>query len=364
MPARTSASRARGKKITRPKRKTASRKRKAVTRTGSGPRKKVKERVIPLEMIPEVGSEVITIDRVKYLQTNEAMFTFYKRTKGEQSPFFLALKEKKRILGARCPKCRLVRVPPFQLYCPDCDFEALELQEMPDTGVMNSTPPITYFAHSLFAHQVPFGRGRVMLEGADTALPMHVYTTRGILTPRVFGKGTPVKVIFRKERLGSPTDIFAVPLEEVPSRLRNKKGVEEHELDWTQAQEPPLPPPTPESRRDLQKVLTALQGISRAIAKSPRARKDLAGWKRRIQVKTGGGPFLLVIENQGLKIKAGSAKADFVMVCPDPALFSDWISFRDSLTNAIIAEKLWISRNAEFTTVFKLDRIPRSLKRQ
>ena len=355
MTAKKSAPRTRGTR-------TAKRK-KTATRTGSLPGKKAKARVISPEMIPEVGSEVVTVDRVKYLQSNEAMFTFYKRTKGEQSPYFLALKEKKRILGARCPRCRLLRVPPFELYCPDCDFARLELEEVPDTGVMNSTPPITYFAHSLFAHQVPFGRGRVMLEGADTALPIHVYTTRGILTPRVFTKGTPVKVIFRKERLGKPTDIFAVPLEEVPPRLRKKKGVEENELDWTRAKEPPVPPPTPGSRRALQGVLTRLQGLARATAKSSRAQKDLAGWKRRIQVKTGGGPFLLTIEKQQLAIRPGSGKADFVMVCPEPGLFTDWMTFRDSLTNAIIAEKLWISKNSEFTTVFKLDRIPRSLQR-
>ena len=189
-------------------------------------------RVIPPEMVPEVGSEVLQVDGKHFIQSNEAMFTFYQRTKGELSPYFLALKEKKQILGAKCPQCQLVRVPLFELYCPECDFRELELIEVSDTGVMNSTPPITYFAHSLFAHQVPFGRGRVLLKGADTALPIHVYTTRGVLTPRVFKKGTPVKVVFRQERLGKPTDIFAVPLDEVPVSLREKKGLEENELDY------------------------------------------------------------------------------------------------------------------------------------
>ena len=349
--------------MARPKAKAKS---KAKPRAEAKPRANQKpkvEKVIPLHMIPNVESEVIKIGDGRYLQSNEAMFTFYKRSKGEQSPYFLALLEKKRILGARCPKCKLVRVPPFEVYCPDCQFEKLELLEMPDTGVMNSTPPITYFANSLFAHMVPFGRGRVFLDGADTAIPIHVYTTRGVLTPRVFKKNTPVKVIFRKNRLGKPTDIFAVPLSEVPEKLRAKKGVEEHELDWSQSAEPPVDKPTPESEKSFKNVLAAFQAMSKAVTKSDRAKKDLSGWKRSIQVKTAGGNFLINIGKQNLKVKPGKAKADFVMVANNPKLFEDWMNFRDSLTNAIIAEKLWISKNKEFTTVFKLDRLPRSLRR-
>ena len=51
------------------------------------------------------------------------------------------------------------------------------------------------------------------------------------------------------------------------------------------------------------------------------------------------------------------------MIATDPQLFLDWMNFKDSLTNAIIADKLWISQNKEFTTVFKLDRVPRSVRR-
>ena len=67
---------------------------------------------------------------------------------------------------------------------------------------------------------MPFGRGRVILEGADTALPIHVYTTKGVLTPFIFKQGTPVKVVFRDQRIGKPTDVFAVPESELtPEQL-------------------------------------------------------------------------------------------------------------------------------------------------
>jgi hypothetical protein len=203
-----------------------------------------------------------------------------------------------------------------------------------------------------------------LLDGADTALPINVYTTKGVLTPRVFKKGTPVKIVFRKNRAGKPTDIFAVPLSELKAAQRKKKGLLESDLDWTTAKTPGVPKPTKKSKQDLKVVLDHLQELAFRAAKSERAQNDLAGWKRVIQVKTGGGPFTIQIARSRLKFQEGTAKkADFVMVVKDPKLFRDWIDFKDSLTNAIIAEKLWISKNAEFITVFKLDRVPRSLKR-
>jgi uncharacterized OB-fold protein len=322
------------------------------------------EKVIPIHMIPDVESEVIEAEGERYLQSNEAMFTFYKRTKGEFSPYFLALKERKAILGARCPTCKLVRVPPFVLFCPECNFEPLELVEMADTGAMNSTPPITYFGHSLFQHQVPFGRGRVMLDGADTALPIHVYTTKGVLTPRVFKKGTRVKVIFRDQRIGKPTDIFAIPIEEIPDQKRGVRGLQESDLDWESPKEPELPPPTEEAKKAYESALVQLEGMTSKVAGSERARRNLAGWRKRIQVKTPGGSMGLLIDDGKLEVQPGEIDApDFVMISREPAIFSDWMNFKDSLTNAIIADRLWISLNREFITVFKLDRLPRSIKR-
>ncbi len=322
------------------------------------------EKVIPIHMIPDVESEIIEVDGESYLESNEAMFTFYKRTKGEFSPYFLSLKERKVILGAKCPTCNLVRVPPFLLYCPECDFETLEPVEMPDTGIMNSTPPITYFGHSLFQHQVPFGRGRIMLDGADTALPIHVYTTKGVLTPRVFKKGTRVKVIFRDKRIGKPTDIFAVPIEEIPEPKRAIRGLQESDLDWESPAEPGLPAPTDEAKKAYESVLAQIKEMTSKVAHSERAQKNLSGWKRRIQVKTSAGSIGLLIDDGKLDVQAGEIDApDFVMVARDPTILSDWMNFKDSLTNAIIAERLWVSLNREFITVFKLDRLPRSIKR-
>ena len=88
------------------------------------------QKIIPAKYIPDIGSQIEEIDGRRYLIANDAMYTFYRRSRGELSPFFLALKEEKRLLGCRCTKCGLVRVPPFLTHCPDCDFAPTEVVEV------------------------------------------------------------------------------------------------------------------------------------------------------------------------------------------------------------------------------------------
>ena len=321
-------------------------------------------RVIPEHMNPPVASEVVTRDGVDYLQANEAMFTFYKRTKGEFSKYFLGLRDDAKIWGVRCPECGAVRVPPFALLCPDCDFVECAWIEMPDRGLMNSTPPITYFAHSLFQSWVPFGRGRVVLDGAETALPIHVYTTKGVLTPFVFTKGTPVKVVFRDQRQGKPTDVFAVPQAELTPEQLAKTPLFESDLDFSTPDEPEVGESSAERATAYARALELLRQLAAGVAKSPRARHNLAGWRRTIAVKTAAGTLGLEIDDKKLAVSEDAPPAaELVMICEDPQLLVDWMEFREALTNAIISGRLWISVNREFTTVFKLDRLPRSVRR-
>ena len=322
------------------------------------------KKLIPEEAIPEAGGQTVTIDGKDYLVLNDAMFTFYKRSMGELSPFFLAIRDDKKILGARCPSCGMVRVPPFATRCPDCNFTEMELVEVGDVGRMLSTPPITYFANSLFAQQVPFGRGRIVLEGADTALSVNVYTTRGILVPGIIGKGTEMKVVFRNDRVGEISDIFCVPTAELTPEQVAKRGLSEPELDWETAVEPPLGPPTQDHRRAFQEELGRLRELVAALNGSERARKDIADWRRTIQLKTRGGNLALGIGDGTLTLTEGDATApDFVMVCSELSMLVKCLSYQGSLTQAIITRDLWISKNVEFTTIFKLERMARSLAR-
>ena len=196
--------------------------------------------VIPHEAIPEVMSRINVYPEDKFVcvERTEAMFTTYWASAGEVSPFFLAIMKEKKILGSRCPKCKMVICPPYMTRCPVCqneDFSLVALEtgiEMPQVGYMLVTPPITVFANARFARYAPFGRGRVILGDSQSALPIQVFTTTGFLKPGIFKAGTKVKIIFRKMRMGFSTDYFAVPLDEVPEKLREKNGVEESQLKW------------------------------------------------------------------------------------------------------------------------------------
>lgn len=323
-----------------------------------------KERIIPSVYIPEVGSRVETIDGKDYLITNDTMYTFYRRTKGELSPFFLALRDEKRLLGCKCSQCGLVRVPPFLTHCPDCNFAPTELLEVEQVGVMNSTPPITYFATSLFQHMAPYGRGRVIFGGADTAMSVNLYTTTGILVPGIIKKGTEVKLIFKDNRIGEITDVFCVPTSELTREQREKKGLQESEIDWESPAEPELPVASDKDVAAYKEALKEMKSIIREMNSNERARKDIAGWKRDIVVKTRGGQFAILIDDGDIKIEEKEIKSpDFVMVSKDPRTLLDGLAYRGAITDSIINNKLWISKNMEFNTIFKLDRMARSVAR-
>ena len=323
-----------------------------------------KEKIIPSEYIPEVGSHVEAIDGQDYLVTNDAMYTFYQRTKGEFSPFFLSMRDDKKLLGCKCSKCGLVRVPPFLTHCPDCDFAPTELIEVEQVGVMNSTPPITYFATSLFQHMAPYGRGRVIFNGADTAMSVILYTTTGILVPGIITKGTEVKLVFKDNRIGEMTDVFCVPTTELTQEQVKKKGLQESEIDWESPVEPELPEVSDKDVADYNAALKEIKSIIEEMNANERARKDIAGWKRDILIKTMGGSFAISIDDGNIELEERELTSpDFVIVCENPRTLLDGLAYRGAITDSVINKKLWISKNMEFNTIFKLDRMARSVVR-
>ncbi|HWJ02622.1 MAG TPA: hypothetical protein VNU93_03010 [Verrucomicrobiae bacterium] len=322
------------------------------------------KKVIAPEMIPDVGTDTVNLDGKDYMIVNDAMFTFYKRSMGELSPFFYALRDEKKILGTKCPKCGLVRVPVFMTRCPDCNFVEMETVEVSQVGEMLSTPPITYFANALFTQQVPFGRGRLVLDGTDTAMSVNFYTTKGILVPGIVKKGTKMKVVFRDNREGAISDIFCVPASELTPEQLAKPGLLESEIDWDTVREPELPAGTQADVAKYSAVLAELKDLAAAFNTCQRARKDIADWYRNILVKTTGGSFTLALSDGDMAVRdAAPASPDFVMVLPDLSVLLNGLAYKGSLTQAIMSKDLWISKNVEFTTIFKLERMARSLAR-
>lgn len=323
-----------------------------------------KEKIIPSKYIPDVDSFIETIDGEDYLIANDVMYTFYRRTRGEFSSFFLALKDEKKLLGCKCTQCGLVRVPPFLTHCPDCNFTPTEQIEVEQVGVMNSTPPITYFATSLFQDMAPFGRGRVIFKGADTAMSVNLYTTTGILVPGIINKGTEVKLVFRDNRIAAATDVFCVPTAELTKEQVQKKGLQESEIDWESPVEPELPEASDKDVALYKDSFKEIKSIVEEMNTNERARKDIAGWKRDVQIKTRGGQFAMIIDDGDIKVEEKEVPSpDFVMVSEDPGTLLDGLAYRGAITDSVINKKLWISKNMEFTTIFKLDRMARSVAR-
>jgi uncharacterized OB-fold protein len=323
-----------------------------------------KQKLIPLKYVPDVGSITETIEGKNYLIVNDTMYTFYRRSRGEFSAFFLALRDEKKLLGCKCVACGLVRVPPFLTHCPDCNFAPTKLIEVQQVGVMNSTPPITYFATSLFQDMAPYGRGRVIFEGSDTALSVNLYTTTGILVPGIIKKGTEVKLVFRDTRNGDMRDVFCVPTSELTREQVKKKGLLESEIDWESPVEPKLPKARDNDVTVFKTVFRQIGSIVEEMNRNERARKDIVGWKRKIAVKTRGGQFTITIHDGDINVSEKVTRSpDFVIVCEDPNTLLNGLAYRGAITDSVINKKLWISKNMEFTTIFKLDRMARSVAR-
>ncbi|HET6350327.1 MAG TPA: zinc ribbon domain-containing protein, partial [Candidatus Krumholzibacteria bacterium] len=235
-------------------------------------------------------------DATPHLQFTTKMVTLYKQTYGEMSPFFFGIRDGK-IVGARCKKCKQVMVPAASWHCPNCDFAHMDPVNLPHRGVLAATAPITFFPSASFVGQAPFCRGYVdIATDAPSAsfLPCRLRTTTGIPRPGIFVKGVEVKIVFEDDRQGTILDIFAVPMSEVPARLRDKEPLLASKLNL---KNPPVPKITAGAKwkAPFAAAVKDVKSMAASVTKGSRASKDLAGHSYTIGVKTGGGTFALII---------------------------------------------------------------------
>lgn len=337
-----------------------------------------KKLVIPSAMYPASGMHEVTgKDGKIYLLKNEAMFTGYQHSRAEFSEFFMAIRDRCEILGKRCSKCRHVIVPPFMLRCPACNFNEMDTMVLRDIGFMLASPVITMFAPSRFKNEVPFGTGYVQLaydtgDGCilltNSAIPLRMRTTTGTMRPGIFKKDMPVKIIFADERIGDIADIFAVPSKELSFAERTKIPLLEKDLDWSGTQII-LPAPRPQDRDILEKISSGLKLLGTLARKSRRATKNLKNWERRVEIKTPAGYRCLMIKNGELSINDGkSFHISFFLMQPEK--FAAWLVAAanpaseqvPALTDLIMDGSLVMSK-PEIETITRLDRLPRSLRR-
>lgn len=334
--------------------------------------------VIPPAMLPTEGITEVQANDGIYLQRNDVMFTAMKHSQGEFSGFFRTLRDEGKVFGHRCPECRHLIIPPFMQRCPACNFVEMRKEYVRDTGVMAATPVITVFAPSRFKGQEPFGTGRVFLETADgklsdTAMLMRVRTTRGTIRPGIYKKGTPVKIAFCDARRGEMLDVFALPQSELTPKQLAKSPLCESEIEWGRLSEMEFGKPSPELLKTLRDVTAQFKKLAEMIPKSQRATANLANWRRNVTVQTGGGAFGVVINQGKLQVRnEGLKDADLTIAIQDPRILLAWLqdtlepsgdgTKSPALTDLVIEGTLVLSK-PELETITRLDRVPRSLRR-
>jgi len=121
------------------------------------------------------------------------------------SRFFMALRDEKRLLGIRCPRCRKVYVPPRQV-CGPCFERMEELVEVASTGTLVAYTILRFsFLDPETGKQkpVPYGYGFIQLDGSDNAF-QHFIEIRDEARIHI---GARMRAVFRDTRRGTLGDI-------------------------------------------------------------------------------------------------------------------------------------------------------------
>lgn len=132
------------------------------------------------------------------------------------SRFFIEIRDNRKIMGIRCPKCNLIFVPPRST-CGRCFSQLDEWVEAGQTGKLETYTQVHY-STPVQPTAAPFYYGIIKLDGADTGLAHLVGGLNG-QKPRI---GMRVQAVFREDRKGNMLDIsYFRPVEgEKPVRAR------------------------------------------------------------------------------------------------------------------------------------------------
>jgi uncharacterized OB-fold protein len=119
------------------------------------------------------------------------------------SRFLIELRDNKKIMGIKCPKCNLVYVPPRST-CKYCFGELSDLVEVSQKGTL-LTYAVAYQPNPVQPLEPPIAYGIVQLDGADTGF-VHML---GEVHPEQLKTGMKVKAVFKvkRERQASILDI-------------------------------------------------------------------------------------------------------------------------------------------------------------
>ena len=150
------------------------------------------------------GVDLLTIN------SGDAEQPFNYTVGAEGSKFLNEIRDNKRFMGIKCPKCGKVYIPPRKV-CGTCFVEMTEWVPVKDEGYLH-TFTILRFAfldpETGKEKPVPYGYAFIRLDGADTDLQHYVE----IKDEKKVKIGARVKAVFEENRAGKITDVkhFAV----------------------------------------------------------------------------------------------------------------------------------------------------------
>lgn len=129
------------------------------------------------------------------------------------SVFFREIRERRRFIGIRCPKCGQVYVPPRRV-CGPCFTELSELVPLSDTGTLVAFSVVNYpFLDPATGVQrpIPYTYGYIRMDGADNIFS-HIINETDVDRIKV---GIKVRAVFKEdgEMKGNINDILHFDLQ-------------------------------------------------------------------------------------------------------------------------------------------------------
>lgn len=123
------------------------------------------------------------------------------------SKFFIEIRERKKILGIKCPQCNVVFVPPRST-CGRCFSLLKEWVEVSNRGTLQ-TYTVVHYPTPVQPVPPPLIYGIIKLDGADTGLAHLISET----DYERLSIGMRVEAVFKEERAGNMLDIkYFVPI--------------------------------------------------------------------------------------------------------------------------------------------------------
>ena len=117
------------------------------------------------------------------------------------SRFFQEIRDNKRIMGTKCPKCGRVLVPP-RIFCEECFVDVEEWVEVSSKGKL-VTFGESYLGTDGSKLKEPWILGIIRLDGADGGLIHYIGEAR----PEELKIGMRMEAVFNEERNGNILDI-------------------------------------------------------------------------------------------------------------------------------------------------------------